>query len=46
VIICTIDAIGVCLAAIKVLSEKVEALEAEQRAARRSPAAQNYLRRR
>ena len=35
VTISTIDAVGVCLAAIKALSEKVEALEAELRAAQR-----------
>ncbi len=34
-----IDAIGVCLAAIKALSEKVETLEAELQGARRRPAA-------
>jgi hypothetical protein len=39
VTISTIDAIGVCLAAIKALSEKVETLEAELRAVRRRPAA-------
>ncbi len=35
----TIDAVGVCLAAIKALSEKVETLEAELRVARHSKVA-------
>jgi hypothetical protein len=39
VTISTIDAIGVCLATIKTLSEKVETLEATLQAARLRPAA-------